>query len=135
MAQTSALQLETTHLRLRPDSSIEPLPVDAQFWARIASGKLGSFRTEYLVSCHAFSSDWPSWEMHACGDEVVCLLSGRATFVLEAGGVPQRVELQQAGAFVIVPRGVWHTAQTTQACRMLFITAGEGTQHRAVAVG
>jgi mannose-6-phosphate isomerase-like protein (cupin superfamily) len=72
-------------------------------------------------------------EMHPNGDEVVCLLSGRATMVLEIDGREKLVELDEPGAYVIVPQGTWHTARTNEPCRMLFITAGEGTQHRALA--
>jgi quercetin dioxygenase-like cupin family protein len=68
--------------------------------------------------------------MHPNGDEIVCLLEGRVTFVLERHGREERLELAEPGAYVLVPRGTWHTAKTSTRCRMLFITAGEGTQHR-----
>ena len=38
--------------------------------------------------------------------------------------------LPEPGAYVLVPRGTWHTAKTSTRCRMLFVTAGEGTEHR-----
>jgi hypothetical protein len=53
------------------------------------------------VTSHAFDTDWPLWAMHPNGDEIVCL-----------------------------PKGTWHTAKARAASHMLFITAGEGTQHR-----
>lgn len=106
--------------------------MDEGFWERLASGELGTFRNEYLVSCHAFDSDWSSWEMHPKGDEIVCLLEGAVTFLLEEGGETRRVALEESGAFVVVPKGTWHTARVSAPSRMLFITAGEGTQHRAV---
>ena len=40
------------------------------------------------------------------------------------------VELREPGAFVVVPRGTWHTATVHAPSAGLFITAGEGTQHR-----
>ena len=125
-----ALDLSSTYLRLRPDASIEPLPVDSKFWERIAAGEFGNFHNEYLVVCHSFATDWAVWEMHPKGDEVVCLLSGSATFILERERGIQAIELTESGSYVIVPKGTWHTAKTRGPCRMLFITAGEGTEHR-----
>lgn len=125
--------LASTFLRLRPNVSIEPLPVNDAFWQKIAVGQLGSFHNEYLVIMHAFDADWPMWEMHPKGDEIVCLLSGTAVFVLETAEGPKSLELSQSGDYVIVPKNIWHTAKANGPCRMLFITAGEGTQHRGAA--
>jgi len=126
---TSA-SIHSTFLRLRPDSSIEKLPVDASFWPRLMDGKLGDFHHEYLVTCSTGGSDWQSWEIHPNGDEIVMLISGRATMILEtdAGHVP--VELEGPGSFAFVPRGTWHTAKLHAESVMLFITAGEGTRGR-----
>ena len=57
------------------------LPVDG-FWPKLMQGQLGDFRHEYLVTTAAYSADWPNWEMHPNGDEIVCLLEGSATMVL-----------------------------------------------------
>jgi mannose-6-phosphate isomerase-like protein (cupin superfamily) len=122
--------LETTYLRLRNDASIEPLPVNAEFWPRLMTGALGTFHHEYLVTMYEYAADWPNWEMHPNGDEIVCLLEGHVTFVLERDALEQHLELAEPGAYVLVPRGTWHTAKTSTRCRMLFVTAGEGTQHR-----
>ncbi len=128
--EPALLNLASTFLRLRPDASVEPLPVDDSFWRRLTAGELGDFHNEYLVALHAFDSDWPTWEMHPNGDELVCLLEGAVTFVLETADGNRAVELDRSGAFVLVPRGTWHTARVTKPARMLFITAGEGTEHR-----
>jgi mannose-6-phosphate isomerase-like protein (cupin superfamily) len=122
--------LAATYLRLRGDMSIEPLPVGADFWQCMAGGQLGSFHNEYLVTTHHCDADWPFWEMHPQGDEVVAVLSGALTLVVETAAGERRIPLAGAGSFVIVPRGAWHTARNVQACRLLFITAGENTQHR-----
>ena len=132
MSQSEPLDLSSTYLRLRPDASVEPLAVDSRFWQRIASGELGSFHNEYLVSCHSFETSWAVWEMHPNGDEIVCLLSGSVTFILEREQGAQAIELNRSGTYVIVLKGTWHTAKTQGPCRMLFITAGEGTEHRQV---
>jgi hypothetical protein len=71
------------------------------------------------------------WEMHPNGDEIVCLLAGAVTFMLEGNEGTQAIELNEGGAYVIVPKDTWHTAKVRRPSRMLSITAGEGTQHRA----
>lgn len=120
---------------MRNDASAEALPVSEQFWQALMSGRLGSFHHEFLVSAYDMDADWQSWEMHPKGDEIVCLLSGRVTFVLALADGEQAVELSENGAFLIVPKGTWHTAKVHEPSHMLFITAGEDTQHRPLADG
>jgi mannose-6-phosphate isomerase-like protein (cupin superfamily) len=122
--------LSSTFLRLRADSSIEKLPVEG-FWPKLMQGELGNFHHEYLVTTSEHASDWQSWEMHPNGDEIVCLLAGRATLILEApDGSRSELPLTEPGSFAFVPRGSWHTAKIATASRFFFITAGEGTRHR-----
>jgi len=47
--------------------------------------------------------------MHPAGDEPVALLSGQAVFLLHRESGDESVELIEAGAFVIVPKGTWHS--------------------------
>src|SRR5262249_51983408 len=97
-----AFDLATTFLRLRPATSIEKLP-SSDFWPQLMRGELGNFHHEYLVTTSDHHADWPSWEMHPNGDEIVCLLSGAATFVLEAdAGRHEYVELGRPGSFAFV---------------------------------
>lgn len=128
---TAPADLTHNYLRLSQDGRIELLPVDGGFWQRLSNGELGDFHHQYLVSQLQFETDWAGWEMHPHGDEMVCLLSGAAHFVLRENGADRIIELRQAGSFVRVPQGTWHTARTDQATSLLFITAGEGTEHRA----
>lgn len=122
--------LSGTALRLRSDTSVEPLPLTGDFWQRLMSGKLGTFHNEYLVTTFSYDKPWTNWEMHPNGDEIVMLLEGATTMVLEVGGREKLVELDQPCAYVVVPHGTWHTSRPRGMCRMLFITPGEGTQHR-----
>ncbi len=132
-SNSGPFDLASTFLRLRgSDLSAEPLPVDETFWPKIVSGQLGTFHGEYLVATNSFDKDWAVWEMHPAGDEIVVLLGGAATLVLETGAGERRAALTQPGGYVIVPKGTWHTAKTATPTRMLFITPGEGTQHRSV---
>lgn len=129
-SKTGPHNISSTFLRLRGDVSVEPLPVDEDFWRRLSAGELGTFHNEYLVSSHSFDSDWSVWEMHPNGDEIVCLIEGAVTFILEQEDGNREIGLDQCGAYAIVPRGTWHTARVSRPSRVLFITAGEGTQHR-----
>lgn len=132
---TEPHDIQSTCVRLRPDVSVEPLAVDDTFWPRLTSGKLGDFHNEYLMCCFEFVDDWPTWEVHPNGDEIVMLLEGHVDMHLEQpGGIEslgvEEVKLTKPGSFVIVPKGTWHTAKVHAPSRMLFITAGEGTQNR-----
>jgi quercetin dioxygenase-like cupin family protein len=50
--------------------------------------------------------------------------------LLRNEGVESRQTLSRPGAFVVVPRGAWHTARIAEATTMLFVTPGEGTENR-----
>jgi quercetin dioxygenase-like cupin family protein len=83
-----------------------------------------------LVSMHTFSEPWDSWEVHPDGHEVVLCISGRITLHQELpDGTAQQVTLA-AGEYAINEPGVWHTADADKPVTALFITAGQGTQHR-----
>lgn len=114
---------------LSPDKQASIESCDSGLYQRLDDNYAG-FAGHELVSCHTFSEDWPSWEVHPKGDEIVMLLSGRVTFILELDDEEKAVELTKQGAYVIVPRGVWHTATVSEPSTVLFITPGEGTQHR-----
>nr|WP_315477148.1 cupin domain-containing protein [uncultured Undibacterium sp.] len=89
--------------------------------------KFGQFKGCLLVSEYTFSSDWSSWEMHPNGDETLYLVSGYATLLLYSEGNETQIEFNTPGSFVIIPKGVWHTALVKTSCTILFITPGEGT--------
>ena len=90
----------------------------------------GGFHNHELIACHEFSEDWSTWEVHPNGDEVVLLLSGAVTFVLESDQGFQSQSLAQPGEYLIVPKGIWHTAKTDVQSKVLFITPGEGTENK-----
>ena len=82
-----------------------------------------------LVTVSSFDKPWGHWEMHPKGEELVLCLSGRITLHQEVGGETKTLDLAPNQA-VINPAGVWHTADVASEASALFITAGEGTQHR-----
>ena len=125
----SSLSIDKDFVVVRPDKSTAIESADAGLYERLADHYQG-FEDHVLVSCHDFEQDWGGWEIHPHGDETVILLSGKATLVLESESGVETVHLEDEGAFVIVPRNVWHTAKTGRKTRLLFITPGEGTRYR-----
>ena len=121
--------LASTFVVLEPDQSAVPVPVTATIWQDL-NRNFANFKGRVLVSFFSFDKDWDTWEMHPAGDEIVCLLSGRASFEFEGRG--HVADLSEPGSYVIVPKGTWHTAHTDVPTHMVFITAGEGTQNKAV---
>ncbi|MEH6790239.1 cupin [Parasphingorhabdus sp.] len=83
-----------------------------------------------LVAMHTFTESWDAWEMHPNGAEVVLCAAGEITLIQEmTDGILQRTTLS-AGQYAINAPGVWHTADVEGSATAVFITAGEGTEHR-----
>jgi mannose-6-phosphate isomerase-like protein (cupin superfamily) len=83
-----------------------------------------------IVSLYTFTENWPMWEMHPNGDEVVLCMAGSMTLMQEfADGTAAQVTLTP-GEYAINPAGTWHTADIHGSAQGLFITAGIGTTHR-----
>ena len=83
-----------------------------------------------LVSQYTFTEDWPSWEMHPKGSEVVICTEGAMLLTQEfPDGRIEKTALKQ-GEYAINPSGVWHIADVEDHASAIFITAGEDTQHR-----
>jgi|GEM_PF-377313 len=84
-----------------------------------------------LVSLYRFRESWTSWEMHPAGAEVVVCIAGQMELIQEhADGSHERIRLSP-GEYAVNPPGTWHTADIPAEATGLFITAGEGTEHRA----
>ena len=118
------------HLGLGATAVSQP-PFDGMAWYASYGERHGSDGREgRLVSMHTFTSSWDSWEMHPKGDEVVVCTQGEITLVQEVEGEHREVVLK-TGEYAINPAGVWHTADVSGKATALFITAGEGTEHRS----
>jgi uncharacterized cupin superfamily protein len=118
-----------TYVELTANGAAELLPGGERFWSRPQS-ELDRSGHSWLITEFECSSDWPNWEMHPEAEEFVYLLSGAAVLLLEQPAGVQEVALSGRAA-VVVPKGTWHTAKVSQPSRMLFVTMGHGTQHRA----
>lgn len=127
-----ALDLSQTYLHLGADRSAREVPLTDTFWQEIDSrDDLDEGR---LVMQLDFTSDWPTWEVHPAGDEVVIVVRGHMRFYLEETGGVREVEVE-AGQAVVVPRGVWHTADVVEPSTAVFLTPGEGTENRDRVLG
>ena len=121
--------LRTTFVVLHGRKPAVPMAVTPTIYEEL-NRRFRGFKGRSLVALHRFTRSWPSWERHPAGDEIVCLLSGRASLHLHRKGVAR---LHKPGSFVIVPKGVWHTAKVSTPTQMLFITPGAGTQNVSLA--
>ncbi len=74
-------------------------------------------------------ADWLRWERHPNGEEMIIQLSGQLILILDFSGLTVEKKLEE-GDFVVVPRGVWHTANVSSPGRALFITPGDGSENR-----
>lgn len=128
--QRTATSLGSTYVHLRDDKSADLVEVTPTFWQELGGGERPALDAGRLLMQLDFTEDWPTWERHPAGDEVVMLVSGKAELVLEVDGREEVVTLKAPGDFVRVPKGVWHTARTSVPCSMVFVTPGAGTENR-----
>jgi mannose-6-phosphate isomerase-like protein (cupin superfamily) len=123
----SPFDLQSTYVCLAPDGSAKPIEVTADFWSSI--DQRPELREGRLVAVFESDGDWPHWEMHPHGDELLVLLEGSMTFIFEHAGVQRSLELRE-GQSVLVPPGTWHRALVPAPSKLLAITYGRDTQHR-----
>jgi mannose-6-phosphate isomerase-like protein (cupin superfamily) len=127
--ETEAFDFDTTYVQLEDGARALPHEVGEDFWSKIEE------RTDLhhgrLICLCRFDADWPTWEMHPAGDEIVCLLEGAIDLILDEPAGERSVRLRGRAA-CIVPQGIWHRAIVREPSSVLHITRGAGTQHRAV---
>jgi mannose-6-phosphate isomerase-like protein (cupin superfamily) len=122
---TKPMTLGPTFAHMLANGNALVVPVDDAFW----SDGVSKLPTGWLVSVLDNKADWTSWEMHLGGEELILDLSGRISLNMEHAGTTWSEDVVE-GQFVLVPRGVWHTADVLEPGRLLFVTAGENTQSR-----
>jgi len=127
-------QITEHYLPLSAEGQFGALLAAGTFWQELATGKHPQLEQGLLCSAFHFDAPWQRWERHPAGAELVLLLKGAARLILEQDGVESRHLLQQTGDFVLVPAGVWHTADpildNNDGCTLLFFTPGAGTEHK-----
>lgn len=130
MTVARRLDEEFIHLGLGAIAVPQP-PFGGMAWYDGYGARHGNDGVEgRLVSQYTFTESWNSWEMHPAGAEVVICTAGTLTLIQEhADGTVATVTLGP-GEYAINPPGVWHTADIVGHATAVFITPGEGTQHR-----
>jgi mannose-6-phosphate isomerase-like protein (cupin superfamily) len=131
------IDLSRNYMLLEPDGAAVILPAGGEFWSQLMSGnptdpgirQLMGSENGRLLTALEMNADWNNWEMHPAGDEILFMLEGQATFLLELPEGLREVALT-AGRVLVIPKGVWHTAKVNEPARLLGLTAGYGTQHR-----
>jgi len=118
------------HLGLGARAVEEPPFAGMEWYEAYGARHAGDGIEGRLVSQYTFTESWTSWEMHPAGYEVVICTEGAMVLVQElADGQVVTTPLAE-GEYAINPPGVWHTADVAESATAIFITAGEGTQHR-----
>ena len=133
MAEASDLRSRWIHLGRGATATPQPATEDAadpMAWYESYAERTAADGAEgRLVALHEFSGDWEVWEMHPVGSEVVVCTAGEMTLIQQTTAGERHIALTP-GCYAINNAGVWHTADVPQSAQALFITAGQGTQHR-----
>lgn len=130
MAGPHRLADSFVHLGLGATAVPQP-PFNGMEWYEAYGVRHGADGREgRLVSQHTFEEGWPSWEMHPVGDELVICTEGEMVLHQEFPDGHRDSVTLSAGEYVINPPGVWHIADVAERATAIFVTAGEGTQHR-----
>lgn len=125
------LEQQPIHLGLGATAEVEPPFTGDMAWYEAYAARHATDGAEgRLVSLHGFSEPWGMWEMHPAGAEVVLCVAGSLTLHLEAGDGAVETTTLAPQQYVVIPPGTWHTADVAGEATALFITAGQGTQHR-----
>jgi mannose-6-phosphate isomerase-like protein (cupin superfamily) len=118
---TSPLTLSEVVIGLRRDGKACLLPIPAGPPDRIDG---------YTVGAPVMTRPAPhAGEMHPDGDELLFLVSGQVSVVLEEEGAERVLEVRP-GQAVVVPRGVWHRVVPNEPSQLFHITPGPGGEHR-----
>lgn len=125
---SEALDPYATFIYLEREGGARALDVDAEFWSRLSSDA-SLTRGRLLGLTETGSSGSSHWECHPKGDELLLLLGGSLDVVLVDDAGERTVSLRDHQAMV-VPKGVWHRQVYRRAGTLLFVTAGDDTEHR-----
>lgn len=131
----SVFELLETYVFLE-DGGAAPLVGATGFWKELMSGEPRSADVirvargdGWLVARYRITEDTRTWEKHPAGDELLLMLSGEMSLILEQGNKEVAVDLPAGRAFV-VPRGTWHRQVVRSPGEYLGATYGKGTEHR-----
>ncbi len=129
-APKSAPDSTAAYFWLSPGGAAEAVSADG-FWNDFAAIGRKAETSAFLVTAFDLDADFPHWEMHPEGDELLIAQSGAYRAILEQDGARSEHGLA-AGQTLLIPRGAWHFLKTLEPGRIVFVTAGKGTQHRSL---
>ncbi len=95
-----------SYLHVQDGGKTEQIAVTEQFWSDLVGGSKPELDQGRLMSAFSFSENWPSWERHPAGEELVMLLAGATTLVLEEATGERALMLNAVGTYILVPQGV-----------------------------
>ena len=106
-------------------------------WFRFDGPSFGRYVSEYcsddnpgrLVMVETMPGDWPTWERHTEGDELVIVLEGQGTFHQQRGDELSSAPFKPGDTF-LNPKGVWHTADVVEPMKAVYITPCPGTENK-----
>lgn len=126
MSEPFDLRSTFVHLDKTGAARVETGP---EFWAELAAGN--RHFPGRLAMVLPMAEDFAHWERHPAGEELIVMLSGACLLIIETEAGETRTRLE-AGKAVLVPTGAWHRAEILEPGEALFVTEGEGTQHRPI---
>ena len=118
----------TNFIDLAPGGRARLLPLDADFWPALAEGRLTL--AGRLVSTHDMKQGVAHWERHPAGEELLIAISGTYRIEVEQPADRRETTVLAAGEVFLVAPGLWHRVGVETPGRLMFITPGEGTEHR-----
>lgn len=131
-ARPDAFALNDIYVHIGQRGDAQALEAGDRFWESLGSGEM---RLEgRLIGSMRCATGSSSWEMHPKGDEFLYCVTGTIDVVLAAENTERTLSLR-GGMACIVPRGVWHRQLIREPSELLFMTCGEGTEHRDVMSG
>ena len=130
VSDARALDLAETYVHLEDGGGAEAIDTSGTFWQELLAGE--RHYDGRLVVVSTMTQDTDHWEMHPEGEELVYLLSGAVDVELDDGTDRRVVALRPQAPCLFNPRGLWHRFIVHEPSRLLFVTAGVGTQHRPV---
>ncbi len=120
------------YVHLDQEGGARAITVTPTFWQELGAGE--HMTGGRLVAAFHTAEDMSHWEVHPNGDELLLAQSGVIDVILDEPGGPRTITLA-AGAAFIVPKGIWHRLEVREPGLLVFITAGEGTEHRPLSSG
>ncbi len=122
------LQLEHDAIHLGSQGAAVPISNFENDYERYVAAHCTAADPGRLVSLGTSTKDWPVWEIHPAGAEVVIVVSGKAEFIQDFDGAMKHTIVGPNEA-IINPPGVPHTANVIEPFTALYLTPCPETSH------